>query len=963
MVTRKDIRIDWHLSPRIINIDKPSTEISIQDLHDTIRYLEQFPNALQYPYVLDTTGKQVLGPSVFVGLTSALQNARIAFESRTASQSSGTITTDSLTGDRLIDSSATFITDGVEPGSWVINFDDQSLCSVVTVLSETELSTYPLGDGYTNQFIIGDKYKIWPVVQTEVAGGNIVAVDGYGDPIDAILPTAGTQVVRTSSSSATLQELGAIQYSSFNGGVTVDLTGSSSGINFPVGTPQLPVDNFEDALAIAAARGFITLYIKGNATIDNGLNFSGKRFVGEGQTASLFTIDSAANVINCTFNNATITGTLDGGASINDCQVVDLDFVDGFIISSVLIGTIILSGNNPAHFLNCWSGVTSVPIIDMSGSGSSLALRNYNGGIEIRNKDGYDAVSIDLNSGQILIDSTVTAGTIVVRGIGDLTDNSTGAAVVISDDLLRGETLNQIDKRQTDTQYGIETLRGDHPAQGNVFYWDSVNGSDTNSGGRPYQAFLTWAKVHDSIVSGRGDIVYVINTTGSSVITERVTITKSDVYLRAHGASVTFTALDDTADVMVITGHRCSLQGVSVIAPVGTPRNAIRFSDSQAPKMTACQVVSSNGVGIRVERCPGIQILRSFVSACSDNAIEIEDCQIVAIQEVVIDNNGGWGIKLDATYFAGTVSGLLDKCIINANSSGGIQIGANVVGTTIMDTCAIEDSLSQSPRIEDLSTGLQDVYIERQKDIRTIAFKSMVTIDSVNGVAGTAYPLGIETRPVNNAIDALTIATTNGLSKLNIVGYLTLSSGDYTAFNIGGSGHTMTSIIVDSLADVTDVAFTNCTLSGTLRDNVSINNCFIGSIDNFNGQLDECMFDGYTAVVLSGDSYMNNCFQAIENGIPEIDMGGDGYTLSVRNYAGTVLLTNKTGPEPVIFGMMGGVLEIDSTVTNGTITVRGVGTIIDNSTGTADVVFTDLVSPDNVASAIKPTILPLYSGL
>jgi hypothetical protein len=98
-------------------------------------------------------------------------------------------------------------------------------------------------------------------------------------------------------------------------------------------------------------------------------------------------------------------------------------------------GTITLGGNAEAHFLDCWSGVagTNTPIIDMGGSGQELSLRNYNGGIKVKNKSGSDSVSIDLNSGHIILDTDVTNGTIVIRGIGKLTDNSIGADVNIQD--------------------------------------------------------------------------------------------------------------------------------------------------------------------------------------------------------------------------------------------------------------------------------------------------------------------------------------------------------------------------------------------------------------------------------------------------------------------------------------------------------------------------------------------------
>jgi hypothetical protein len=78
----------------------------------------------------------------------------------------------------------------------------------------------------------------------------------------------------------------------------------------------------------------------------------------------------------------------------------------------------------------------------MGGSGQALALRNYNGGIKLTNKTGPEAVSIDLNSGQIILENTVTNGEIVCRGIGKLTDNSNGATVY-SDDLLRSGVISR----------------------------------------------------------------------------------------------------------------------------------------------------------------------------------------------------------------------------------------------------------------------------------------------------------------------------------------------------------------------------------------------------------------------------------------------------------------------------------------------------------------------------------------
>ncbi len=131
MAIRSDLSINWFTSPRILTVAAPSTEITMQDLVDTVRDLEDELNAgMQYEYILDAAGKENLGGGVSVGVTVTLRNARLAFQARAG-----------------------------------LTFE-----------------------------------------QMNVSGGNLVAVDANGDSIDSIQTTAYTQVVRTSSSSANLQD-------------------------------------------------------------------------------------------------------------------------------------------------------------------------------------------------------------------------------------------------------------------------------------------------------------------------------------------------------------------------------------------------------------------------------------------------------------------------------------------------------------------------------------------------------------------------------------------------------------------------------------------------------------------------------------------------------------------------------------------------------------------------------------
>jgi hypothetical protein len=86
MAIRSDLTINWDASPRIITIDAPSTEIIIQDLHDSLRFLEAELISLHNPVLIDTAGLEELGGGTEVGLTSTLQNALIAFEARAGTE-------------------------------------------------------------------------------------------------------------------------------------------------------------------------------------------------------------------------------------------------------------------------------------------------------------------------------------------------------------------------------------------------------------------------------------------------------------------------------------------------------------------------------------------------------------------------------------------------------------------------------------------------------------------------------------------------------------------------------------------------------------------------------------------------------------------------------------------------------------------------------------------------------------
>lgn len=272
----------------------------------------------------------------------------------------------------------------------------------------------------------------------------------FYDPagISVVTPTLGTFTVliemRVSNlTDAVLLNSPDIQYASFDGGVTVDPSSPYSGTTFPVGTPREPVNNLEDALTIATERGFSTLFIHGNITINSGFDYGYMAFVGESITKTSITIDSSANVYACDFSNAEVNGVLDGYNTFNNCRILNITYIDGFIEKCLIAGTITLSGARVARLLDCWSGSDDTsPTIDFGGSGTELVIRNYDGYLILQNKNGIDDACIDIARGKIVIAPSVTAGYIEVCGQGVCINEAGPGATVNTEFLLNSENIS-----------------------------------------------------------------------------------------------------------------------------------------------------------------------------------------------------------------------------------------------------------------------------------------------------------------------------------------------------------------------------------------------------------------------------------------------------------------------------------------------------------------------------------------
>jgi hypothetical protein len=143
-------------------------------------------------------------------------------------------------------------------------------------------------------------------------------------------------------------------------------------------------------------------------------------------------VDPTANVLNCVFKTLTLNGTLDGDNQIYECLVGAVTGFNGIMKDCILYNAVItLGGGKLANIINCVSGAASptTPVIDMGGTGQELALQSYTGSIQLQNKTGADDVAIDMRSGEVILTNSVDNGTIILRGVGKWTNESTFAGL------------------------------------------------------------------------------------------------------------------------------------------------------------------------------------------------------------------------------------------------------------------------------------------------------------------------------------------------------------------------------------------------------------------------------------------------------------------------------------------------------------------------------------------------------
>jgi hypothetical protein len=232
------------------------------------------------------------------------------------------------------------------------------------------------------------------------------------------------------------------------------------------------------------------------------------------------------------------------------------------------------------------------------------------------------------------------------------------------------------------------------------------------------------------------------------------------------------------------------------------------------------------------------------------------------------------------------------------------------------------------------SAGLINV-----REVQFNTFLSGVHVDQVSGSSGTAYPSGTPLQPVNNFSDAITIATVNGFDTIYVFGAISLGEGDnVSGYTIRGQNASKTIVTVASEAVTEGCEIYEATVTGTLDNGIVVRDSILDNVDYINGIAHNCMLKNTIRLGGTAPAYFLNCYSAATSDddllMPVIDFNGadDGQntSMAMHKWSGYLKLIEKTGGSNAILDVASAEIIIDSSCTNGSISCRGTGAVVDS---------------------------------
>ena len=267
-----------------------------------------------------------------------------------------------------------------------------------------------------------------------------------------------------------------------------------------------------------------------------------------------------------------------------------------------------------------------------------------------------------------------------------------------------------------------------------------------------------------------------------------------------------------------------------------------------------------------------------------------------------------------------------------------------LIGNLVTDPSGfspVDSVVGYSIVVEYSVSNLVDSTLAQMPEIEYASFNGGVAIDIINGTAGTGYPLGTMSNPVNNLADAKSIANLRGFHIFYIMGDITIGAtddiSDYTVIGEGAGTFNLEKTVI-TLVDGCTTSFTTfkyCKVQGKQNGEAIYLYCVIGNLTNAHCQYHNCAMIG--PVQCSAASWTQNhttdlkdCYSSYDWYV--VDYNNSPLNQVYSNFSGKIKFINVTDSRAdIIINLDAGSVWLDGTCTNGNVTIRGTGVLINDS--------------------------------
>lgn len=217
------------------------------------------------------------------------------------------------------------------------------------------------------------------------------------------------------------------------------------------------------------------------------------------------------------------------------------------------------------------------------------------------------------------------------------------------------------------------------------------------------------------------------------------------------------------------------------------------------------------------------------------------------------------------------------------------------------------------------------------------AIEDAVYFDSVNGVAGTTYPIGTPQRPVNNEADLVAIIANRALKKVILLSNITFTLGPWVGISFWGQG-IITSVYLNYRV-FTGCSFNSCWVYGgiTPPGPIDFNNCWVYFVGgDVQARISDCFIsaelgsawgggvDEFSELYMQGSVFLGTCV---------LYCGGYVW-IGGCSVSGALEIDNVNAiAKRCRIALGGGEIRIQASCTAGIISLHGDFALIDNSAG------------------------------